>query len=99
MKANFDTIINDTKPVVIDFFATWCHPCKEQHPILIDVAKELGENVEVIQIDIDQNKEIANRYSIMSVPTLMIFKKGEIKYRQSGVHSKYQLMDIILNKL
>ena len=99
MKANFDTIINSEKPVIIDFHATWCNPCKEQHPILIEVAKELGEQVKIIQIDVDQNPEIANKYDILGVPTLMVFNKGEMKYRQSGVHSKAQIINILLTKI
>lgn len=95
MKANFDSIINETKPVIIDFHALWCGPCKVQSPILKEIASELGERVKVIKIDVDQNAEVANRYRIQSVPTLMIFKNGEIKYKQSGVHTKQQLMNVL----
>jgi thioredoxin 1 len=91
MKANFDSVINDSKPVVVDFHALWCGPCKAQSPVLKELATELGDRVRVIKIDVDQNQEIASRYRIQSVPTLMIFKNGEIKYKQSGVHSKQQL--------
>jgi thioredoxin len=99
MKANFDSIINDTRPVIIDFHALWCGPCKVQSPILREVASELGERVRVIKIDVDQNPEIAGRYQIQGVPTLMVFKKGEMKYRQAGVHTKPQLMNVLLNNL
>jgi thioredoxin 1 len=95
MKANFDTLINDSKPVIIDFHALWCGPCKVQSPILKDLATELGDRVRVIKIDVDQNQEVAARYQIQSVPTLMIFRNGEIRYRQSGVHTKQQIMSVL----
>jgi thioredoxin 1 len=91
MKANFDSIVQDSKPVIVDFHALWCEPCKMQGPILQQVAQEQGDAVKVIKIDVDQNPEIAQRYQIRSVPTLMIFKNGEIKHKQPGVHSKQQL--------
>ena len=97
MKGNFDTIINENRPVIVDFHAVWCGPCKTQSPILKQVAEELGERVKVIKIDVDQNPEIASRYQIQSVPTLMIFKNGVIKHKQAGVHSKAQLMSILMN--
>lgn len=95
MKANFNSIINDTKPVVVDFHALWCGPCKVQSPILQEIAGELGERIRVIKIDVDQNQEIASRYQIRSVPTLMIFKNGEIKYKHAGVHTKQQLLSVL----
>jgi thioredoxin 1 len=99
MKGNFDNLIQDVRPVVVDFHATWCAPCKMQTPILKEVANELGERIKVIKIDVDQNHEIASRYNIQGVPTLMIFKKGEIKYKQAGVHTKPQLMNILLKNI
>jgi len=95
MKANFDSIINDTKPVVVDFHALWCGPCKVQSPILKEVAVELGEKVRVIKIDIDQNNVLASRYNIQSVPTLIVFKNGKLVWRHSGVVSKNELINVI----
>jgi thioredoxin 1 len=99
MKGNFDLIINENRPVIVDFHALWCGPCKAQSPILKNVAEELGDRVKVIKIDIDQNNEIAARYQIQSVPTLMIFKNGNVLYKQSGVHSKSQLMNVLINTI
>ena len=99
MKGNFDVIINDSKPVIIDFHALWCSPCKMQSPILQEVAKELGGRVRVIKIDVDQNAEIARRYNVQSVPTLIVFKNGKLVWRQSGVTSKSQLQNVLLQNI
>jgi thioredoxin 1 len=99
MKANFESLINDTRPVVIDFHALWCGPCKVQSPILKEVADELGEKVRIIKIDVDKNPEIANKFRIQGVPTLMVFKNGEMKYKQAGLHTKPQVMNVVLNTL
>lgn len=97
MKGNFDSIINENRPVIVDFHAVWCGPCKTQSPILKQLAEELGERVKIIKIDIDQNQAIASKYQIQSVPTLMIFKNGTIIHKQAGVHTKAQLLSIITN--
>jgi len=97
MKGNFDSIINEDRPVIVDFHAVWCVPCKTQSPILKQVADEMGERIRVIKIDVDQNPVLASRYHIQSVPTLMIFKNGEVKHQQAGLHSKQQIMSILMN--
>ncbi|WP_302067965.1 thioredoxin [uncultured Duncaniella sp.] len=81
----FEDIIKSEKPVLIDFFATWCGPCQMMHPILEEVAKNVGDKARIIKIDIDKNQELSTVYNVRSVPTLMIFKDRELKYRVSGV--------------
>lgn len=99
MKGKFESIISDSRPVIVDFHAVWCSPCKIQSPILKEVATELGDNIRIIKIDVDQNSEIAGKYNIQSVPTLIIFKKGKLLWRQSGVVSKSQLKGILMQNI
>jgi len=95
MKGNFSQIINGERPVLVDFHALWCGPCKAQAPILKELAKEMKKEVRIIKIDVDKNPNIAQRFSVRGVPTLALFKKGEIVWRQSGVQTKQQLINII----
>jgi len=95
MKGNFNTLINGDIPVLIDFHAEWCGPCKAQTPIIKEVAKSMNGKVRVIKIDIDKNPEVSQQYKVMSVPTLAIFKKGKVLWRQPGMMSKQQIMDVI----
>jgi thioredoxin 1 len=99
MKGKFDSLIHDDRPVIVDFHALWCSPCKMQSPILKEVANELGDRIKVIKIDVDQNSEIAGRYNIQSVPTLIIFKNGKQIWRQSGVVSKNQLYNVLTQNI
>ena len=95
MKGNFATLINEDKPVIVDFHAVWCAPCKMQAPVLQELAKELGDKIKVLKIDVDQNQEIAGQYKIQSVPTLIVFRNGKPVWRQSGVVGKNQLLKIL----
>lgn len=99
MKGNFDSIISSNEPVLIDFFAEWCGPCKAQSPILKEIATEFRDKVKVIKVDVDKNPEIAMRYRIQGVPTLMVFRKGQQVFRQSGMMTKPQIYSILINNM
>ena len=91
----FNDIINGDKPVLVDFFATWCGPCKVMSPTVEALGKEVAGQARVLKIDVDKNEAVANLYRIQSVPTLIIFKKGEIVWRTSGVVEKRVLLEQI----
>jgi thioredoxin 1 len=94
-KISFAQLINGEKPVMVDFSAEWCGPCKMMKPILAELKKMVGEHVTIIKVDVDSNPAISGLYQIQSVPTLVIFKKGQIIWRKSGVISAAQLAEAL----
>ncbi len=93
----FEELIKGNVPVLVDYFATWCGPCKMMHPILEEVKKQLGDKVKILKIDIDApaNRQSVYTYQVQSVPTLMLFKDGKMLWRQSGVVQAKPLKEII----
>lgn len=95
MIAKFKSVINSSRPVVVDFYADWCGPCKQMPAILKDVKEELREQVRIIKVDVDKNPTIATKYQIRSIPTLMIFKDGEPKWTGTGVHPANEITSLV----
>ncbi|RAJ16398.1 thioredoxin [Olleya aquimaris] len=93
--SKFSEIINKDIPVLVDFFATWCGPCKTLSPILKEVKDDLGEGVSIIKIDVDKNQALASKYQVRGVPTMILFKNGKQVWRQSGVLQKNDIINII----
>lgn len=89
----FQQIINGEKPVLIDFYATWCGPCKAMSPIVEQIGKEIQGQARVLKIDVDKNQAVAAQYQIQAVPTFMIFKKGQMVWRQPGGVDKVTIMN------
>lgn len=92
---SFQQLINGEQPVLVDFFATWCGPCKAMEPIVKEVAQTVQGTARVIKIDIDKTQETANAYAIQGVPTFMLFKKGKMLWRHSGMLDKHTLLNVV----
>lgn len=95
--SNFSEIIGSDKPTLVDFFATWCGPCKMQAPILEQVKANVGDRATILKVDIDTNQDLATHYGVQSVPTLIVFRKGEAVWRTSGVQQASTLESVLLS--
>jgi thioredoxin 1 len=98
MSNSFQSMIAGEKPVLVDFFATWCGPCQMLAPVLKEVKDALGDRVLILKIDVDKNQELAARFQVRGVPTMVLFQKGQVLWRQSGVLSKDAIVHILLEK-
>lgn len=98
MNSNFDQLIQSERPILVDFFATWCGPCQMLSPILKEVKDHLGEEISIIKIDVDKNQQIAAQYQVRGVPTMILFQKGKQLWRQSGVVDKNAIIATIKEK-
>jgi thioredoxin 1 len=99
MKTNFNSLLQGKQLVLVDFYATWCGPCKALNPILQEVKKEVGEAVKIIKIDVDKNQNLAQKFQVRGVPTLILFKNANPVWRQSGVVSANDLKQLIQSNL
>lgn len=99
MNNNFERHIDGDLPVVVDFFADWCGPCKVMHPVLLEVKNIVGSTATVLKMNVDKNAFYANKYNVQSIPTLIIFKKGKIVWRKSGVTSTNEIVERLAQNL
>ncbi|WP_288371724.1 thioredoxin [uncultured Algoriphagus sp.] len=95
----FQELINGDTPVLVDFFATWCGPCKMMQPILEDTSRQLGDRIKIVKVDVDRNPLAASTFQVRGVPTLILFHKGKVLWRESGVVPAHQLVKVIESQL
>ncbi len=95
MKSSFNDIIDSKTPVLVDFYADWCGPCKMLGPILKEVKDELGDQIKIVKINVDKNQPLSTKYQVRGVPTMLLFKEGKQLWRQSGVLQKNEIISII----
>ncbi|MCR9084227.1 MAG: thioredoxin [Cyclobacteriaceae bacterium] len=95
----FQELINGNTPVLVDFFATWCGPCKMMQPILEDTSRQLGDRIKIVKVDVDRNPLAASTFQVRGVPTLILFQKGKVLWRESGVVPAHQLVKVIESQL
>jgi thioredoxin 1 len=98
MKNSFENLIASSKPILIDFYATWCGPCKMLSPVLEQVKDTLGDRIMILKIDVDKNQELAKQMEVRGVPTLFLYQESKQLWRQSGVLSKEEIINTIVDK-
>lgn len=96
---SFQQLLDSDQPVLVDFFATWCGPCQMMQPILEDTAKAMGDKLKIVKVDVDKNQLAASKFQVRGVPTLILFQKGKILWRESGVVPAHQLTRMIDEKI
>ncbi len=98
-KKKFSDYLNGEEPVLVDFHATWCGPCKTLAPVLEDVAEDFSGRVKILKVDVDKNPKTAAKFKVRGVPTLILFKEGKILWQQSGALTKHQLSEVLKGKI
>jgi thioredoxin 1 len=93
--STFSELINSDQPVLVDFYAEWCGPCKVMTPVLVKVVSQLDNKAKIIKVDVDKNPAVAHKYNVQGIPTYIIFKKGQIRWRQSGVLPEQMIVQVL----